>query len=82
MCRFEFESLVTIIFEELSADDVSQNGRKLSANYLKHFLDVQNGGQVRIRNVMLHLNPRQPRIICVNDTPKEWLRAIEGLAHG
>ena len=75
----EFDSLVTIIFEELSADDVSQNGRKLSANYLKHLLDVQNGGQVRIRNVMLHFKPRQPRIICVNDTPKEWLRAIEGL---
>ena len=75
----EFESLVTIIFEELSAGDVSQNGKKLSANYLKHLLDVQNGGQVRIRNVMLHFKPRQPRIICVNDTPKEWLQAIEGL---
>ena len=28
---------------------------------------------------MFHFKPLQPRIICVNDTPKEWLRAIEGV---
>ena len=75
----EFERLATVIFEELSADDVAQNGKKLSANYFKHLLDLQNGGQVRVRNVMLHFKPLQPRIICVNDTPKDWLRAIEGV---
>ena len=37
----EFERLVTVIFEELSADDVAQNGKKLSANYFKHLLDVE-----------------------------------------
>ena len=75
----EFDRLVPVIFEEFSADDVAQNGKKLSANYFKHLLDVRNGGQVRVRNVMLHFKPLQPRIICINDTPKEWLRAIEGV---
>ena len=75
----EFERLVPVIFEEFSADDVAQNGKKLSANYFKHLLDVRNGGQVRVRNVMLHFKPLQPRIICINDTPKEWLQAIEGV---
>ena len=28
---------------------------------------------------MLHFKPLQPRIICVNDTPQEWLQAIEGV---
>ena len=75
----EFDRLVTVIFEEFSADDVAQHGKELSANYFKHLLDVRNGGQVRVRNVMLHFRSLQPRIICVNDTPKEWLRAIEGV---
>ena len=34
---------VVVILEELSAGDVSQHGRKLSANYMKHLLDVTNG---------------------------------------
>ena len=75
----EFERLVPVIFEEFSANDVAQNGKRLSANYFKHLLDVQNGGQVRVRNVMLNFKPLQPRIICINDTPKEWLQAIEGV---
>ena len=75
----EFERLVPVIFEEFSANDVAQNGKRLTANYFKHLLDVQNGGQVRVRNVMLNFKPLQPRIICINDTPKEWLRAIEGV---
>ena len=75
----EFERLVPVIFEELSADDVAQNGKKLSANYFKHLLDVRNGGQVRVRNVMLLFKPLQPRIICINDTPEEWLQAIDGV---
>ena len=75
----EFDRLVAVIFEELSADDVAQHGKELSANYFKHHLDVRNGGRVRVRNVMLHFRSLQPRIICVNDTPKEWLRAIEGV---
>ena len=34
---------------------------------------------MRARNVMLNFKPLQPRIICINDTPKEWLQAIEGV---
>ena len=75
----EFDRLVTVIFEEFSADDVAQHGKRLSVNYFKHLLDVPNGGQVRVHNVMLHFTPLQPRIICINDTPKDWLRAIEGV---
>ena len=48
--QFKFDRLVTVIFEEFSADDVSQHGKMLSANYFKHLLDVRNGGQVRIKD--------------------------------
>ena len=75
--RDEFGKGVVVILEELLAGDVSQNGRKLSSNYMKHLLDVTNGGQVRIRNTMLCFHPLQPRILCVNDQPDDWLKAIE-----
>ena len=68
---------MVVILEELSANDVSQHGRKLSPNYMKHLLVVTNGGQVRIRNTMLCFHPLQPRILCVNDQPDDWLKAIE-----
>ena len=75
----EFERLVPIIFEDMSAGDVSQHGKKLSANYFKHLFDAKSGGQCRVRNTMLRFKPLQPRILCINDTPEAWLRAIEGM---
>ena len=75
----EFERLVPIIFEDMSAGDVSQHGKKLSANYFKHLFDAKSGGQCRVRNTMLRFKPLQPRILCINDTPQEWLKAIEGM---
>ena len=75
----EFDTYVTVILEEFSPDDVAQHGRKLSANYLKQLLDVTNGGQVRVRNVMLNFKPLQPRIICTNTPKQEWLKAVAGV---
>ena len=75
----EFERLVPIIFEDMSAGDVSQHGKKLSANYFKHLFDAKSGGQCRVRNTMLRFKPLQPRILCINDTPQEWLKAIEDM---
>ena len=41
---------VPVILEELSAKDVSQQGRKMSANYLKQLFEMRDGGQCRVRN--------------------------------
>ena len=63
----------------MSANDTSQHGRKLSVNYLKHLLNVQDGGQYRIRNKNIHFYRRQPRILCINDSPKDWLKVVQGI---
>ena len=67
-----------MILEELRADDTSQHWRKLSANYLKELLNVPDGGQCRIRNTNVIFFPRQPKILCVNDKPEDWLKAVKG----
>ena len=71
--------MVPIVFEEFGADDVSQQGRALSANYVKKLFDVPDGGQSRVRNTNIFFQKRQPRIICINDTPDDWLLRIKGL---
>ena len=75
----EFGEHVPVVLEDMSADDTSQHGRKLSANYLKHLLNVQDGGQCRIRNKNIHFHRRQPRILCINDSPQDWLKAVQGM---
>ena len=45
-----FGKCVPVIFEELSAADVSQQGRKMSPNYLKQLFEIRDGGQCRVRN--------------------------------
>ena len=50
----------------------------MSANYLKHLLDVRNGGQCRVRHTFVCFHPLQPKILCINDSPQEWLRAVDG----
>ena len=68
-----------MIFDELAANDVSQNGKQLSPSYLKHLLNVRDGGQCRIRNVNLNFHPFMPRILCINDEPEKWLKVVEGI---
>ena len=38
----EFAEHVPVVLEDMSANDTSQHGRKLSANYLKHLLNVED----------------------------------------
>jgi len=63
----------------LSAKDVSQQGRKMSANYLKQLFEIRDGGQCRVRNTFVCFHPLQPKIICINDKPQDWLRAVDGI---
>ena len=44
-----FGKCVPVIFGELSAADVSQQGRKMSPNYLKQVFEIRGGGQCRVR---------------------------------
>ena len=75
----EFRSFVPVVFEELTVNDVSQHGRKLGTSFLKHLLNVRDGGQCRIRFQNLNFHPLMPRILCINDTPEVWLKAVEGI---
>lgn len=75
----EFRSCVPVVFEELTVNDVSQHGRKLGTSFLKHLLNVRDGGQCRIRFQNLNFHPLMPRILCINDTPDVWLKAVEGI---
>ena len=67
-----------VILEELSAADASQQGRNMSANYLKQLFEIRAGGQCRVRNTCVCFHPLQPKILCINDTPEAWLRAVDG----
>jgi hypothetical protein len=75
----EFRRFVPVVFEELTVNDVSQHGRKLGTSFLKHLLNVRDGGQCRIRFQNLNFHPLMPRILCINDTPDVWLKAVEGI---
>ena len=75
-----FGKCVTVILEELCASDVSQNGRKMNASYLKQLFEIRDGGQCRVRNTCVCFHPLQPKILCINDTPEDWLRAVEGFS--
>ena len=37
-------------------------------------------GQCRVRNTCVCFHPLQPKIVCVNDTPENWIRAVEGMS--
>ena len=60
----EFRRCVPVVFEELTVNDVSQHGRKLGTSFLKHLLNVRDGGQCRIRFQNLNFHPLMPRILC------------------
>ena len=74
-----FDKYVPVILEELSAADVSQHGRKMSPNYLKQLFEIRDGGQCRVRNTNACFHPLQPKIVCINDKPADWLRAVDGI---
>ena len=50
----------------------------MSANYLKQLFELRDGGQCRVRNTCVCFHPLQPKILCINDTPEAWLRAVDG----
>ena len=74
-----FGRCVPVILEELSAKDVSQQGRNMSGNYLKQLFEIRDGGQCRVRNTLVCFHPLQPKIFCINDKPQDWLRAVDGI---
>ena len=51
----------------------------MSANYLKQLFEIRDGGQCRVRNTCVCFHPLQPKIICINDKPQDWLRAVDGI---
>ena len=48
----------------------------MSATYLKNLLNVPDGGTCRVRNKNIRFCRWQPRILCINDKPEDWLRRI------
>ena len=76
-----FGKCVPVILEELRARDASLHGCPMSASYLKQLFEVREGGQCRVRNTCVCFHPLQPKILCINDKPEDWLRAVEGV-HG
>ena len=76
-----FGKCVPVILEELRARDASLHGCSMSASYLKQLFEVREGGQCRVRNTCVCFHPLQPKILCINDKPEDWLRAVEGV-HG
>ncbi len=79
IAKDNFDKLVPVILEDMSASDGSQHGKKLSANYLKSLFNVRDGGQCRVRHVNVNFHPLMPRILCINDEPETWLTAVEGI---
>ena len=77
--RQDFDRMVPVILEEMAAGDVSQHGKKLSPGYLKHLFNVRDGGQCSVRHVSLNFHPLMPRIMCINDAPAQWLKAVDGI---
>ena len=67
---------VPIIFEELEAKDRKAHARPLTANVMKHLCGVRDGGVVSARYRDFALHRKQPRIICCNSDPQDWLDAI------
>jgi hypothetical protein len=46
---------------------------------VKQLFEIRDGGQCRVRNTCLCFHPLQPKILCINDTPEDWLRAVDGV---
>ena len=67
---------VPIIFEELENKDRKSHARPLTANAMKHLCGVKDGGVMSARYRDFALSRKQPRIICVNSCPQDWLDAI------
>ena len=51
----------------------------MSTNYLKQLLKIRDGGQCRVRDTSVCFHPLQPKIICTNDKPQDWPRAVDGI---
>jgi hypothetical protein len=67
---------VPVVFEELEGKDRKSHARPLTANTMKHLCGIPDGGTVSARYRDFALQQKQPRLICVNSTPDEWLDGI------
>jgi len=72
--------LQPIVIDDSELKDSHQNRagsggdhQKLRANYIKHFLNVKDGGEVGARFNQVNLEVRQPRIVCINSDVQDWL---------
>jgi hypothetical protein len=67
---------VPIVLEELEAKDRKSHARPLTANAMKQLCGVSDGGVMSARYRDFALNRKQPRIICCNSEPQQWLNDI------
>ena len=72
--------LLPIVIDDSELNDPNQNRtggggdhQKLRANYIKHLLNVKDGGEVGARFNQVCLEARMPRIVCINGKVTEWL---------
>ena len=64
---------VPVVFEEFATSDRQQQRAAFSADYLKNFANVEDGGQCRAPGSDVSFAPLQPRTVCYNGTKEEWL---------
>jgi hypothetical protein len=67
---------VPVIFEELEGKDRKSHARPLTANTMKHLCGIPDGGTISARYRDFAMQQKQPRLICVNATPDDWLAGI------
>jgi hypothetical protein len=67
---------VPVIFEELEAKDRKSHARPLTANVMKHLCGVTDTGCISARYRDFVIHQKQPRLICCNSSPDDWLAAI------
>ena len=72
--------LQPIVIDDSELNDPNQNRtggggdhQKLRANYIKHFLNVKDGGEVGARLKQVCLEGRVPRIVCINGEVADWV---------
>ena len=59
--------------------EVSEVPQEASVTVLQEQLfEIRDGGRCGVRNICGCFHPLQPKILCINDTPGDWLRAVEG----
>lgn len=80
------QQLQPLVIDDSELDDGNQNrtgagdNQKLRANYVKHLLNVSDGGEVGARFNQVNIEARQPRIVCINGSVKDWLP--KGICNG